>query len=78
LKGTAPAPKRGRGRQGQQLVQGTHDGEAGASVGSRSRSRRGRVEEPVAQPDFDTNEYINDDADYAEEQAPPAPQRVDF
>jgi hypothetical protein len=32
LKGTAPAPKRGRGRQGQQLVQGTHDGEAGASV----------------------------------------------
>ncbi|KAK2403259.1 hypothetical protein QL285_052713 [Trifolium repens] len=76
LKGTAPAPKRGRGRQGQQLVQGTHDGEAGASVGSRSRSRRGRVEEPVAQPDFDTNEYINDDADYAEEQAPPAPQRA--
>jgi hypothetical protein len=67
LKGTAHAPKRGRGRQGQQLVQGTHDGEAGASVGSHSRSRARRVEEPVAQPDFDTNEYINDDADYAKD-----------
>ncbi|WJX33893.1 hypothetical protein P8452_22059 [Trifolium repens] len=76
LKGTAPAPKRGRGRQGQQLVQGTHDGEAGASVGSHSRLRRGRVQQPVAQPDFDTNEYINEDADYAEEQAPPAPQQA--
>ena len=68
LKGTAPAPKRGRGRQGQQLVQGTHDGEAGASVGSRGRSRGRRVEEVVAQPDFDTNEYINDVVDYAEDQ----------
>jgi hypothetical protein len=65
------------------LVQGTHDGEAGASVGSRSRSRARRVEEHVAQPDFDTNEYINDDGDYAEEQAPqptqeapPAPQQA--
>jgi hypothetical protein len=57
-------------------VQGTHDGEAGASVGSRSRSRARRVEEHVAQPDFDTNEYINDDADYAEEQAPPPPQQA--
>ncbi|KAK2381962.1 hypothetical protein QL285_069524 [Trifolium repens] len=40
LKGTAPAPKRGCGRQGPQLVQGTHDGEAGVSVGSRSRGRK--------------------------------------
>ncbi|WJX56686.1 hypothetical protein P8452_42322 [Trifolium repens] len=28
LKGLAPAPKRERDRQGQHLVQGTHDGEA--------------------------------------------------
>ncbi|KAK2356233.1 hypothetical protein QL285_093582 [Trifolium repens] len=83
LKGTAPTPKRGRGRQGQQLVQGTHDAEAGASGGSRTRSRVRRVEEPVAQPDFDTNEYINDDADYAEDQGlaqqqppPPPPQQA--
>ncbi|WJX58897.1 hypothetical protein P8452_44304 [Trifolium repens] len=76
LKGTAPAPKRGRGRQGQALVQGTHDVEAGALVGSRGRSRGRRVEEPVAQPVFDTNEYINEDADYAEEQASPAPQQA--
>ncbi|KAK2451752.1 hypothetical protein QL285_010779 [Trifolium repens] len=76
LKGTALAPKRGRGRQGQALVQGTHDVEAGASVGSRGRSRGRRVEEPVAQPVFETNEYINDDADYAEEEAPQPTQEA--
>jgi hypothetical protein len=68
LKGPAPAPKRGRGRQEQHLVQGTHDGEAGASISSRSQSRARHVEEPVAQPDFDANQYINDDADYVEDQ----------
>ncbi|KAK2427830.1 hypothetical protein QL285_026386 [Trifolium repens] len=83
LKGPAPTPKRGRGRQGQHLVQGTHDGEAGASVGSRSRSRARRVEEPVAQPDFDASQYINDDVDYDQDQGlvqqqppPPPPQQA--
>ncbi|KAK2363244.1 protein MAIN-LIKE [Trifolium repens] len=78
LKGPTPAPKRGRGRQGHHLVQGTHDAETGASGGSRTRSRARRVEEPVAQPEFDADEYINDDADYVEDQdlaqqQPPSP-----
>jgi hypothetical protein len=79
LKGTTPTPKRGRGRQGQQLVQGTHDAEAGASGGSRTR----RVEELVAQLEFDADEYINDNADYVEDQdlaqqqpPPPPPQQA--
>jgi hypothetical protein len=62
------------------LVQGTHDGETGASVGLRSWSRAWRVEEPIAQPDFDANQYINDDAnnvedhDFAQQQPPPPQQ----
>lgn len=85
-KGAAPAPKRGRGKHGQHVVQGSHDNEAGGSGGSRSRARsrsrlgQAHVDAPVAEPDFDANQYINDDAEYAEDtneahqQAPPQEQ----
>ncbi|MCI78825.1 hypothetical protein A2U01_0100096, partial [Trifolium medium] len=51
------------------LVQGTHDAEAG---GSRSRARsslgQAQVQVPDAEDDYDAAQYLNDNAEYAEDE----------
>jgi hypothetical protein len=70
LAANAPVSKRGRRKQGPIPAQGTHDAEAGGSR-SRARSRLGQTS--VAQDDFDADQFINEDADYAEPESPQDP-----
>ncbi|MCI62029.1 hypothetical protein A2U01_0083286, partial [Trifolium medium] len=65
-----PASKRGRRKQGPLPAQGTHDDEAG---GSRSRAQSHLGQASVAQDDFDADQFINEDADYAEPESPQEP-----
>ncbi|MCI64036.1 hypothetical protein A2U01_0085293, partial [Trifolium medium] len=73
LAANAPAAKRGRRKQGPPPVQGTHDAETGG-LRSHARSRLGQAPVPDAQDDFDADEFLNDDAEYAEDE-PEAPQQ---
>lgn len=70
-----PAPKRGRRKKGQPLFVGTDDAEAG---GSRSRTPRAQVQAPVVDQDHDAGQYLNEDANWAEQEQPheaePEPQ----
>lgn len=70
-----PAPKRGRRKKGQPLFVGIDDAEAG---GSRSRTPRAQVQAPVVDQDHDAGEYLNEDANWAEQEQPheaePEPQ----
>ena len=55
-----PAPKRPRRKKVQQAETG----------GSASRTRRSQVDEPVQDDVYDTNQYINQNADWLEQEQP--------
>ena len=55
-----PAPKRPRRKKVQQAETG----------GSASRTRRSQVDEPVQDDVYDPNQYLNDNADWLEQEQP--------